>query len=134
MADDLHVTCGCPHGQPCLLASQAAPPSFGDLTLEQLTDLVNVASGWGEHARLMFRRSVDQSVVPHKSCVTVSVEICGEQMAVSASGVDHRGALIALLRNIEMHHHEVLRWHKQRCAAVRKILDAHGIYYVRSDL
>lgn len=104
------------------------------LTLEQLTDLVGEASGWNDRANITFRREIDRSSVPHRPYVAVSVEICGGKAPVSAGGADHRCALIALLQNIEMHHREILRWHKQRCARAREILDTHGIYYVKGDL
>jgi hypothetical protein len=110
------------------------PATADDLTLEQLTDFVGEASGWHEHANITFRREIDRSSVPHGSYVFVSVEICGSKNAVSASGMDHRKALIALLQNIEMHHLEILRWHKKRCARVREILDMHALYYVKGDL
>lgn len=105
-----------------------------DLTLDQLTDLVGEASGWGERANLTFRREIDRSSVPHRAYVAVSVDICGEKASVSAGGFDHCKALVALLKNIEMHHREVLRWHKQRCVRAREILDAYDVYYVKGDL
>jgi hypothetical protein len=108
--------------------------TIDDLTLEQLTDFVGEASGWGDRANITFRRDVDRSSVPHRTFVAASVEICGGGNAVSASGADHRKALGALLCNIEMHHREMLRWHKQRCQRTRTFLDAHGIYYVNGDL
>jgi len=105
-----------------------------DLSLEQLTDLVGEASGWNDRANITFRREIDRSSVPHRSFVAVSVDICGSQKTVSAGGADHRAALVALLQGIEMHHREILRWHKQRCVRTREILDAHGVYYVKGDL
>lgn len=106
-----------------------------DLTLEQLTDLVGEASGWNDRANITYRREiVDRETVPHRHHIAVSVDICGSKTTVSASGSDHRKALISLLQNIEMHHKEVLRWHKQRCVRAREILDAHDIYYVKGDL
>jgi hypothetical protein len=105
-----------------------------DLTLEQLTDFVGEASGWGNSANITFRREVDRSSVPHRPYVAVSVEICGGHATVSAGGTDHRAALVALLKNIEMHHREILKWHKQRCTRTREILDAQDIYYVKGDL
>jgi len=106
-----------------------------ELTLEQLTELVGEASGWGDRANITFRRDVDRSSVPHRSLVAVAVGICGSRdTTVSATGSDHRSALVALLQNIESHHREILRWHKQRCARTREILDEHGIYYVKGDL
>jgi hypothetical protein len=110
------------------------PVAADDLTLEQLTDLVGEASGWNDRTNITFRREVDRSNVPHRSFISVSVGICGSKEAVSAGGADHRRALLALLQNIEMHHREILRWHKQRCVTAREILDAHGIYYVKGDL
>ena len=105
------------------------------LTLEQLTDLVGEACGWNDRANITFRREVvDRTSVPHRFHVAVSVEICGSSATVSASGADHRAALVALLQGIEMHHREILRWHKQRCVRTREILDAHGVYYVKGDL
>lgn len=106
------------------------------LTLEQLTDLVGEASGWFDRANITFRREItDRETVPHRHHIAVNVDICGSKTTtVSAGGADHRKALIALLQNIEMHHREVLRWHKQRCQRTREILDAHDIYYVKSDL
>ena len=80
------------------------------------------------------RREINRESVPHRPFVSVSVSICGSGASVSASGSDHRKALIALLQNIEMHHREILRWHKQRCARTREILDEHAIYYVKGDL
>ncbi len=105
-----------------------------DLTLEQLTDLVGEASGWNERANITFRREIDRSSVPHRAFVAVSVDICGGGSTVSAGGLDHRKALVALLVNIEMHHREIARWHKQRCVRAREILDAYGIYHVGGDL
>lgn len=106
-----------------------------DLTLEQLTDLVGEASGWNDSANISFRREItDRVTESYRYHVAVSVNICGSQTTVSAGGSDHRKALIALLQNIEMHHREVLRWHKQRCVRAREILDAHDIYYVKGDL
>jgi len=105
-----------------------------DLTLEQLTDLVGEASGWNDRANITFRREIDRSSVPHRPYISVSVEICGSKEAVSAGGTDHRKALVALLQNIEMHHREILRWHKQRCVQTREILDVHGVYYVKGAL
>jgi len=111
------------------------PVTANDLTLEQLTDLVGEASGWNDRANITFRREIDRSSnVPHRSFVAASVEICGSKTVVSAGGADHRRALLALLQNIEMHHREILRWHKQRCVKAREILDEHGIYYVKGDL
>lgn len=106
-----------------------------ELTLEQLTDLVGEASGWNDRANIVFRREVvDRETVPHTYHVGASVGICGTDKSVSAHGADHRKALIALLQNIEMHHREILRWHKQRCVKAREILDEHAIYYVKGDL
>ena len=113
---------------------QEKPVTADDLTLEQLTDLVGEASGWNDHANITFRREFDRSSVPHRPFVAVSVPICGGSATVSAAGTDHRQALIALLQNIEMHHREILRWHKQRCERTREILDTHGIYYVKGAL
>lgn len=110
------------------------PVTADALSLEQLTDLVGEASGWNDRASITFRREIDRSSVPHRPYVSVSVGICGSKEAVSAGGADHRTALVALLQNIEMHHREILRWHKQRCVRAREILDAHGVYYVRGDL
>lgn len=110
------------------------PVTVDDLTLEQLTELVGEACGWDDRANITFRREFERSSVPPRPFVAVSVEICGSKASVSAGGANHRQALIALLKNIEMHHHEILRWHKQRCARTRAILDAHGIYYVKVDL
>lgn len=108
------------------------------LTLEQLTDLVGEASGWNDRANITFRRevtreSLDRTTEPRYH-VAVSVDICGSKTTVSAGGADHREALIALLKRIEMHHCEIMRWHKQRCVRTREILDAHDIYYVKGDL
>jgi hypothetical protein len=106
-----------------------------NFTLEQLTDLVGEASGWGDRANIAFRRGIaDRETVPHRYHVAVSVDICGSKTTVSATGADHRHALIVLLQNIEMHHKEVMRWHKQRCVRAREILDAHDIYYVKGEL
>jgi hypothetical protein len=116
-----------------LTAASETPAPEGELTLEQLTDLVGRASGWDDHANITFRREIERASVPHRSFVSVSVSICGSA-SVSASGADHRKALIALLQNIEMHHREILRWHKQRCERTREILDAHAIYYVKGAL
>jgi hypothetical protein len=102
------------------------PMTADDLTLERLTELVGEARGWDDHANITFRRENGR--------VSVSVEICGSKATVSASGVDHCRALVTLLQNIEMHHREILRWHKQRCERTRTILDAHAIYYVKGDL
>ena len=101
-----------------------------DLTLEQLIDLVGEASGWGV-ANITFRCKV---IAEHQYYVGTCVGICGSDKTVSAGGSDHRSALVALLKNIEMHHAEILRWHKQRCVRAREILDALGIYYVKGDL
>lgn len=106
-----------------------------DLTLEQLTDLVGEASGWGDRANITFRREImNREADQPRYHVAVSVDICGSQTTVSAVGTDHRKALVALLQRIEMHHREILRWHKQRCERAREILDAHAIYYVKGDL
>jgi len=113
---------------------EAEAATADDLSLEQLTDLVGEASGWNDRANITFRREIDRSRVPHRSYVAVSVEICGGKASVSAGGADHRKALVALLQNIEMHHREIARWHKQRCVRTREILDAHGIYHVKEDL
>lgn len=94
-----------------------------DLTLEQLTDLVGEVSGWGERASITFRREIDRSSVPHRSLISVCVEICGSKTTVSAVSSDHRLALVALLQGIESHHREILRWHKQRCIRAREMGD-----------
>lgn len=109
-------------------SAKEKPTTVDDLPLEQLTDLVGEASGWNDRAHITFRRE------PYRSYVAVSVEICGGKATVSAGGADHRKALVALLTNIEMHHREILRWHKQRCEKVREILDGHAIYYGKGDL
>jgi phosphotransferase system HPr-like phosphotransfer protein len=115
-------------------AASETPAPKVELTLEQLTDLVGEACGWNDRANITFRREINRESVPHWAFVSVSVSICGSGVSVSASGSDHRKALIALLQNIEMHHREILRWHKQRCVRAREILDEHAIYYVKGDL
>lgn len=110
------------------------PVTKDELTLEQLTDLVGDASGWGDRANITFRLDRAHSV-QERTYVAAAVGICGSKdTTVSASGADHRAALVSLLQRIESHHREVLRWHKQRCTRAREILDAHGIYYVKGDL
>lgn len=111
------------------------PVTKDELTLEQLTTLVGEASGWGDRVNITFRINRERDSVPPRTFIAAAVGICGSKdTSVSASGSDHRAALVSLLQNIESHHREVLRWHKQRCATAREILDAYGIYYVKGDL
>lgn len=91
------------------------------LTLEQLTDYVSHASGWN-HAEITF--------VKGERGVTAAVEICGAKTTVTAHSHNHKGALVALLKNIEMHHSSGMRWEETRLRNVRKILDELDVYYV----
>ncbi len=47
--------------------SKEQPATIDDLTLEQLTDLVNEASGWNDRANVTFRRetALHEFALPH---------------------------------------------------------------------
>lgn len=102
------------------------------LTLDELTEVISEASGWGASgAAISFRRTAERN---GSTYVSVAVEICGAKTSVSATAYDHHSALVALLVNIESHHRQVMEWHKARCARARELLNKHEIYYVKAAI